>query len=89
MASLAKSATIGFLLVDSMTATRIDRAQSEEGVEDALIDQIELGLEGIEACMKTASNDLTISVCKPRAAVFGFRGFFVYRHGLKTMAARP
>jgi hypothetical protein len=59
MASLAKSATIGFLLVDSLTATRIDRAQSEEGVEDALIDQIQLGLEGIEELVQAARDDLT------------------------------
>ncbi len=36
------------LLVGSNRRSRFDRAQSEEGVEDALIDLIQLGLEGIE-----------------------------------------
>jgi hypothetical protein len=59
MASPAKSVALGFLLVGSMTATRFNRAESEEGVEDALIDQIQLGLEGIEELVQAARDDLT------------------------------
>ena len=47
------------LLVDSNRYSRFDRAKSKEGVEDALIDQIELRLERIEEFMKTAGDDLT------------------------------
>ena len=59
MASPAKSVALGFLLVGSMTATRFNRAESKEGVEDALIDLIQFGLKRIEEFMKTARDDLT------------------------------
>jgi len=42
-----------------MTATHIDRAESKEGVEDTLIDLIQLRLEGIEELMQAARDDLT------------------------------